>query len=62
LTAVLRDGARKLLAEALEAEIEGFIEQFRGLKDSTGRQRIVRRGIRNSAGFHPPERIKPNQT
>jgi putative transposase len=44
LTAVLRAGARKMLAEALEAEIEGYLEQFRELKDSTGRQRIVRNG------------------
>jgi len=44
LTAILREGARKLLSEALEAEIEAYIGQVRELRDSTGRQRIVRNG------------------
>jgi len=44
LTEVLREGARKLLAEALEAEIEEFIGYYRALQDSAGRQRIVRNG------------------
>jgi len=33
LTDVLCTGARKLLTEALEAEIEGFLSQYRDLKD-----------------------------
>ena len=46
LTALLRKGARKLLAEALEAEIEIFLNQYKELKDDLGRQRIVRNGFR----------------
>jgi putative transposase len=44
LTDVLRTGARKLLREALEAEIEGFLSQYRDLKDHQARQRVVRNG------------------
>lgn len=44
LTEVLRAGAQKLLKEALEIEIESFIEQYRELRTSDGRQRIVRNG------------------
>jgi len=49
ITDVLRTGARKLLAEALEAEIEGFLSQYRDLRDNEDRQRVVRNG-------HLPER------
>ncbi len=44
ITDVLRTGARKLLAEALEIEIEDFLDQFRDLKDSRNLQRVVRNG------------------
>jgi len=44
ITDVLRTGARKLLTEALEAEIEGFLSQYRDLRDSQDRQRVVRNG------------------
>lgn len=44
LTNVLRTGARKLLTEALEAEIEGFLSQYRDLRDQQNRQRLVRNG------------------
>jgi len=46
ITAIIRQGARKLLAQALEAEIELFISQYVDLKDEIGRQRIVRNGYR----------------
>jgi putative transposase len=49
ITEVLRTGAKKLLAEALEAEIESFFYQFRELRDDQGRKRVVRNG-------HLPER------
>jgi putative transposase len=49
ITDILRSGARKLLAEALEAEIETFISQYRDLKDDQDHRRIVRNG-------HLPER------
>jgi putative transposase len=49
ITEILRNGARKLLAQALETEIELFISQFKDLTDELDRQRIVRNG-------HLPER------
>ena len=49
ITEILRQGARNLLAQALEIEIESFINQYRELTDQSGRQRIVRNG-------HLPER------
>ena len=49
ITEVLRTGAKKLLAEALEAEIESFLCQYRELRDEQGRKRVVRNG-------HLPER------
>jgi transposase-like protein len=44
ITDVLRTGARKLLTEALEAEIEGFLSQYRELRDNQEHQRVVRNG------------------
>jgi putative transposase len=44
ITDVLRTGARKLLTEALQAEIEGFLLQYRDLKDNQDHQRVVRNG------------------
>jgi len=44
LTGVLRNGARRLLKEALEAEIESFIEEYQNLRLPNGYQRIVRNG------------------
>jgi len=41
---ILRQGARDLLAHALETEIEIFLNQYKELKDETGLQRIVRNG------------------
>lgn len=44
LTDILRQGARKLLAQAIEAEVETFLEQHRELRDEQGRARLVRNG------------------
>ncbi len=44
LTEVLRAGARRLLAEAVEAEVEAFIEEHADLSDADGRRRVVRHG------------------
>jgi len=46
ITTIIRQGARKLLAQALETEIELFTNQYADLKDEIGRQRIVRNGYR----------------
>jgi transposase-like protein len=44
LTAVLRQGARELLEQAIEAEVSEFLARHRELKDADGRQRVVRNG------------------
>jgi len=49
LTAVLRSGARRLLAQAIEAEADAFLAAMRGERLADGRERIVRHG-------HGPER------
>src|SRR3954451_3585182 len=50
LTAVLRSGARRLLAEAIEAEADAFLGEMKALRLRGGRGRIVRHG-------HGPERL-----
>ena len=49
LTEVLRDGARSLLAQAVEAEVTEFLTRHQGEQDAAGRTRMVRNG-------HLPER------
>jgi len=44
LTQVLRSGARRLLAEAVEAEVEAFVAEHADLLDEAGRRRLVRHG------------------
>ena len=44
ITDILRQEARKLLSQALEAEIEFFLSQYADLKDEAGRKRMVRNG------------------
>ena len=50
LTAVLRSGARRLLAQAIEAEAEAFLAAMKGERLADGRERVVRHG-------HGPERL-----
>lgn len=49
LTSVLREGARRLLAEAIEAEAEAFLASMKDERLADGRARFVRHG-------HGPER------
>jgi putative transposase len=49
LTSVLRDGARRLLAQAIEAEADMFLVAMQGERLADGRARVVRHG-------HGPER------
>jgi hypothetical protein len=49
LTAVLRSGARRLLAPAIEAEADAFLASMKGMQVPDGRERLVRHG-------HGPER------
>ena len=44
LTEVLRVGAQRLLAEAIEAEVDDWISHRRPLRDGEGRQAVVRNG------------------
>ena len=50
LTAVLREGARRLLTQAVEAEAEAFLASLRDARLPDGRERMVRHG-------HGPERV-----
>jgi putative transposase len=49
LTEIAREGARRMLATALEAEIGTFLDEFAEERLPDGRQRLVRHG-------HGPER------
>ena len=49
LTEILRNGARSLLAQAVEAEVADFLGKHAELKTADGHQRVVRHG-------HLPER------
>ncbi len=44
LTDLLRDGARRMLAQAVEAEVDAWIDAHAHLKDQAGRQQVVRNG------------------
>ncbi len=44
LTAVLRSGAQRLLAQAVEMEVSAFLAGQADLKDDQGRLRLVRHG------------------
>ena len=44
LTEVLRSGARRLIAQAVEAELEGFLNEHADLRLPDGRRRVVRHG------------------
>ncbi len=43
LTAVLRSGARRLLAQAVEAEAEAFLARMKGMRLPDGREADRRR-------------------
>lgn len=44
LTNVLWEGARRMLREAVEAEVQEFLTRHAALKDGNNRQRMVRNG------------------
>ena len=44
LTSLIRNGAKEILAAALEAEIDEHIDRFRGVVDGAGKRRVVRNG------------------
>lgn len=42
LTELLKTGAQKMLAQAVEAEVANYIEQFKDSRDSNGQRLVVR--------------------
>jgi transposase-like protein len=41
---IVRDGARQMLAAALQAEVAAYVDQFGGVRDEDGRRLVVRNG------------------
>jgi transposase-like protein len=41
---IVREGARRMLAEALQAEVDAYLAQFAGERDERGRRLVVRNG------------------
>ena len=39
---IVREGARRMLAEALQAEVDAYIAHFAGQPDEAGRRLVVR--------------------
>ena len=44
LEMILREGGRRLLQEALELEVQQYIERFQQLKSESGQSLVVRNG------------------
>ena len=51
LDEIVRDGARQMLAAALQAEVAAYIEAFAGELDEDGHRLVVRNG------FHEPREV-----
>src|SRR5260370_1600248 len=45
---IVREGARRMLAEALQAEVDAYIAQLAGERDENGRRLVVRNGYHQS--------------
>jgi transposase-like protein len=48
---IVREGARRMLAEALQAEVDAYISQFAAERDEHGRRLVVRNG------YHDPREV-----
>ena len=44
LEEIARSGARKMLHQAIENEVDEFVQQFRNLRDENGRMTVKRNG------------------
>ena len=53
---LVREGARRMLAEALQAEVDDYIARFVGELDAAGRRLVVRNGSRGCDGSRNPAR------
>ncbi|GAB2442914.1 IS256 family transposase [Nocardia tengchongensis] len=51
LDEIVRDGARQMLAAALQAEVAAYVEQFAGQVDENGHRLVVRNG------YHEPRTV-----
>ncbi len=64
LTAILRSGARQLLAQAIEAEADAFLASMKGVQLPDGRDRVVRHGhgperqVQTGIGAVPVQRVR----
>jgi hypothetical protein len=56
---IVRDGARKMLAAALQAEVAAYVEQFAEQVDEDGRRLVVRNGYHqlDPSAHDEPHRI-----
>ena len=45
---IVREGARRMLAEALQAEVDAYIAAFAAERDENGRRLVVRNGSHQS--------------
>ena len=45
---IVREGARRMLAEALQAEVDAYIARFAGERDEQGRRVVIRNGYHQS--------------
>ncbi len=52
LTQLLREGARKLLHQAIELELQSVLAGYQGELDESGKARVVRNG------YHPEREIQ----
>jgi transposase-like protein len=48
---IVREGARRMLAEALRAEVDAYIAAFAAERDESGRRLVVRNG------YHEPQKV-----
>ena len=48
---IVREGARRMLAEALQAEVDAYVAGFAGERDENGRRLVVRNG------YHEPRTV-----
>jgi putative transposase len=52
LDEIVRDGARQMLAAAIEAEVAAYVEAHRGEVDNLGHRLVVRNGYHQPRGDH----------
>ncbi len=63
---IVREGARRMLAAALEAEVNGYLAELAGQRDEAGLRLVVRNGQRSPPGRprarrHPVREGRPRR-